>query len=201
MSRLGRPIQNVEVYLLDKYQQPVPIGAPGEVYIGGVGVAPNGYFKRPELSRERFLPHLFSEHPGAMLYRTGDVARYLNNGDLEYLNRADSQVKIRGFRIELGDIESTIAQYDGIQENIVIIREDQPNQKRLVAYYIPVAGQEIEHEALKKFLQDKLPEYMIPLAFVPLDSFPLTATMKVNRKLLPVPDLGQARENLPGTAK
>ncbi len=185
---IGRPLQNVQIYLLDQQQQPVPIGVAGEIYVGGVGVAPEGYFKRPEMSAYHFVPNPFADTPGDTLYRTGDIARYLNNRDLEYLHRADSQVKIRGFRIELGEIESTLAQYPGIRENIVMIREDQPEIKRLVAYYIPEADTELDFEHLKAHLPQKLPDYMVPVAFVALEEFPLTATMKVNRKRLPAPE-------------
>ncbi len=185
---IGRPIENVQIYLLDNYQKPVPIGVAGEVYIGGIGVAPHGYFKRDDLNAEKFIANPFSNTPGDKLYRTGDMARYLVNGDLEYLNRADTQVKIRGFRIELGEIESAIDQFEGVQENIVIIREDKKDDKRLVAYCIPKQGLSIDFDELKKHLKSRLPDYMIPLAFVKMDQFPLTATMKVNRNKLPLPE-------------
>ncbi len=185
---IGRPIDNVQIYLLDKHKVPVPIGVAGEVYIGGVGVAPNGYFKRGDLNAEKFIDNPFEKTFGEKLYSTGDMARYLTNGDLEYLYRADSQVKIRGFRIELGEIESAIDRYEEIQENVVIIREDQKDNKRLVAYYIPKAGQTVDADALKKYLKAKIPDYMVPVAFVEMDKFPLTATMKVNRGKLPHPE-------------
>ena len=167
--------------------QPVPIGAAGEVYVGGVGVAPGGYFKREELSREKFVNNPFAD--GEKIYRTGDMARYLPNGDLEYLRRADSQVKIRGFRIELGEIESAISQIDGVDENIVMVREDQKDNKILAAYLVMKNGQQADTAAFKRILKEKLPDYMVPTAFVEINEFPLTATLKVDRKKLPAPDL------------
>ncbi len=184
---IGRPIDNVQVYLLDQYMQAVPIGVAGELYIGGAGVAPNGYFKREVLNAEKFVDNPFDTF-GKKLYRTGDLARYLSNGDLEYLNRVDSQVKIRGFRIELGEIEAAIDQYDAIRENVVMIREDQKDKKQLVAYCIPKQGAQLDFEDLKQYLSKKLPDYMIPAAFVSMKQFPLTATMKVNRSKLPPPE-------------
>ncbi len=183
---IGRPINNVQVYLLDEKMQVVPIGASGEIYIGGIGVAKEGYFKRPELNVRKFVPSPFNSNE--KLYRTGDLARYLPNGDLEYLSRADFQVKIRGFRIELGEIEATIAQHSDISQNVVVVREDQPNDKRLVAYLITKKGTSFDTSVLKSFLKDKLPNYMIPVAFVSMESFPMTSSMKINRNKLPIPD-------------
>ncbi len=185
---IGRPLENVQIYLLDKKQNPVPIGAAGEIYVGGIGVAPKGYFKREALNAEKFIQNPFAGTPGERLYRTGDVARYLSDGKLEYLNRADTQVKIRGYRIELGEIESAIDQLEAIRENVVIIREDQPDNKRLVAYCIPQPGVSLDSDALKKALKAKLPDYMVPVAFVAMEKFPLTATMKINRSQLPLPE-------------
>ncbi|MFT5169342.1 MAG: amino acid adenylation domain-containing protein, partial [Saprospiraceae bacterium] len=185
---IGRPLENVQIYLLDNNLNPVPIGVAGEIYIGGVGVAPNGYFKREELNAEKFVDNPFKNTYGKKLYRSGDMARYLHNGDLEYLNRADTQVKIRGFRIEPGEIESAIGQFEGIRENVVIIREDQKDNKRLVAYCISDPGHTLDFNTLKKHLKKKLPEYMVPSAFVEMEKFPLTATMKINRNLLPLPE-------------
>lgn len=185
---VGQPINNVQIYLLDKYMNPVPVGVAGEIYIGGVGVAPEGYFKRPELTTEKFIDNPFEDRFGGKLYRTGDMARYLSNGDLEYLNRADNQVKIRGFRIELGEIESALSQHPQIKENVVVIREDQTGNKRLVAYLVPSNGKIDSGKLLKNYLRDKLPEYMLPSAFIPMAQFPLTATLKINRNLLPEPE-------------
>ncbi len=203
---VGRPINNVQLYLLDEFMQPVPIGCAGEVYVGGVGVSPNGYFKREELTEEKFvdLPeHLMPRdaqgnlqppcdfNPCSKIYRTGDVARYLPNGDLEYLRRADGQVKIRGFRIELGEIESAISQIEGVGENVVVVREDQKDNKILAAYVVMKNGQAVDGQFFKKSLKDKLPNYMVPTAFVGMSNFPLTATLKVDRKKLPAPDLSR----------
>ncbi len=186
---VGRPIKNVFLYLLDNELQPVPIGAAGEVYVGGVGVAPTGYFKRPELTASKFLNDPFSNQPGARMYRTGDIARYLKNGDLEYLHRADNQVKIRGYRIELGEIESAISQNKQIREVVVIVREDQPDNKYIAAYVIMKNGAELDSAGMKRELKSKLPDYMVPTAFVQMDAFPLTATLKISRSKLPVPEL------------
>lgn len=203
---VGRPINNVQIYLLDEFLQVVPIGAAGEVFIGGVGVAPGGYFKREELTEEKFIDlpeHLqvsdttfkvsdtLGQFQSKKIYRTGDIARYLPNGDLEYLRRADGQVKIRGFRIELGEIESAISQIEGVVENVVVVREDQKENKVLAAYVVMKNGKEVESNFFKKSLRNKLPEYMVPTAFVGMKKFPLTATLKVDRKKLPTPDLSR----------
>jgi thioesterase domain-containing protein/acyl carrier protein len=193
---VGRPINNVQIYLLDEFLQPVPIGAAGEVFIGGVGVAPGGYFKREELTEEKFIDlpeylQVSDTYPIPKIYRTGDIARYLANGDLEYLRRADGQVKIRGFRIELGEIESAISQIEGVAENVVIVREDQKDNKVLAAYVVMKNGKEVDGSFFKKFLKNKLPDYMVPTAFVGMKIFPLTATLKVDRKKLPAPDLSR----------
>lgn len=193
---VGSPINNVQVYILDKHMQPVPIGVGGEIYIGGIGVAPNGYYKRPDLTAQTFIRNPFQENGmDSKLYRTGDLARYLSNGDIEYLSRGDKQVKIRGFRIELGEIESAIAAYPEVRENILMVREDQPGNKQLVAYIIPKGQKKIDFSSLKLFLKDKLPEYMVPAAFVQLEAFPMTASMKVNRKKLPAPEFIPASDN------
>ncbi len=185
---IGKPINNVKIYILDQYQQAVPIGVGGEIYIAGIGVAPQGYYQLPELTAKAFIPNPFStEKNDATLYRTGDRGRYLPNGDIEYLNRGDKQVKIRGYRIELGDIEAAIRQFEGVQENRVMIREDQPNDKRLAAYLIVHNKTVFSIDALKGFLKEQLPEYMIPSAFVLMDKFPMTVSKKVDRSQLPIP--------------
>ncbi|MEO1625385.1 MAG: amino acid adenylation domain-containing protein [Bacteroidota bacterium] len=187
---IGRPISNVALYLLDEHKQQVPIGVPGELYIGGEGVAPEGYFKRADLNVEKFVENPFGGIGGPRLYRSGDMARYLSDGRLEYLQRADNQVKVRGFRIELGEVESALAQHPEVRENVVVIRNDQVGEQRLVAYVVASNGHPPTALALKEFLQQKLPGYMLPTAYVQMKEFPLTASQKVNRNALPVPDLG-----------
>ncbi|MBE8986272.1 non-ribosomal peptide synthetase [Nostoc sp. LEGE 12450] len=194
-SVIGRPIPDLQVYVLDEHQKPVPIGVPGEMYVGGAGVA-RGYLNRPELTAQRFISNPFSNNPKARLYKSGDLARYLPNGELEYLGRIDQQVKIRGFRIELGEIEALLAQHSAIWESAVLVREDEPGNtctersrsKRLVAYIVPKTEQSPTAAELRRFLKQKLPEYMIPSAFVQLEVLPLTANGKVDRRALPVPD-------------
>ncbi|EEK70326.1 hypothetical protein bcere0007_52480 [Bacillus mycoides] len=182
-SNIGKQIPDLEVYILDACQQPVPIGVAGELYIGGAGLA-RGYLNRPELTAERFIPHPFSSDPGARLYRTGDLARYLPDGNLDYLGRIDHQVKIRGFRIELGEIESALNAHVSIKEAVVIVREDQPGDKRLVAY---VVGDGNVGE-WRDYLKAELPSHMVPSGFVMMEAIPLTANGKVDRKALPVPE-------------
>lgn len=183
---IGRPIANTQLYLLDENQKLVPIGVPGELYIGGAGVA-RGYLNRPELTQQRFIPNPFSDEPNSRLYKTGDLARYLPDGNIEYLGRIDHQVKIRGFRIELEEIESLLAQHPLVNSVTVIAREDQPGDKRLVGYIVPQEQAPTSSE-LRQFLQEKLPEYMIPSAFLMLEVIPLTAHGKVDRQALPQPD-------------
>ncbi|MBZ0306535.1 MAG: non-ribosomal peptide synthetase, partial [Anaerolineae bacterium] len=179
---IGRPVANTRIYIVDKAMQPVPIGVPGELYIGGVGVT-RGYLNRPELTDERFLPDPF--RPGGRIYKTGDLCRYLPDGNMEFLGRADFQVKVRGYRIELGEIEAALAQHPAIIQSVAVVREDEPNYKRIVAYnrvhHQPTATE------LRQFLKEQLPEYMIPSAFVTLDSYPMTPTGKINRRALPAP--------------
>ncbi|MFN6478154.1 non-ribosomal peptide synthetase [Nostoc sp. DedQUE07] len=186
-SIIGRPIPDLKVYVLDEYKQPVPIGVPGEMYVGGAGVA-RGYLNRPELTAERFISHPFSNYDKARLYKTGDLARYLPNGDLEYLGRIDNQVKIRGFRIELGEIEALLAAHPDVWESVVVVQEDEPGNKRLVAYVVPQVGQSLTIQELRRFLSKQLPSYMVPSAFVQLEALPLTANGKIDRRALPVPD-------------
>jgi len=184
---IGRPLPNMQLYVLDAQQQPVPVGVPGELYVGGVSVA-RGYLNRPELTAERFLPDPFSSEPGMRLYRTGDRVRYRADGNLEFLGRIDQQVKLRGFRIELGEIEAVLAQHPTVADAVVLVREDQPDEPRLVAYMVAAAGQEVVPSDLRAFLQGHLPAHMIPAAFVVLEAFPLTPSNKVDRKALPAPD-------------
>ncbi|MHA6885078.1 non-ribosomal peptide synthase/polyketide synthase [Ralstonia pseudosolanacearum] len=185
---IGRPIANTQIYVLDVHQQPVPLGVTGEIYIGGAGVA-RGYLNRPELTAERFVANPFHGEGRERMYRTGDLGRWLPDGSLEYLGRADSQVKLRGFRIELGEIEARLSQCSGVREAVVTMREDTPGEQRLVAYY--VSDEAIEAQALREQLQSSLPEYMVPAAYVKLERLPLTPNGKLDRKGLPAPD-GQA---------
>ncbi|MGF1540613.1 MAG: amino acid adenylation domain-containing protein [Pleurocapsa sp.] len=181
---IGRPIANTELYILDKHLQPVPIGVLGELYIGGAGVA-RGYLNHPELTQEKFITNPFNK---SKLYKTGDLARYLRDGNIEYLGRIDHQVKIRGFRIELGEIEALIAQYPNVTSTTVIAREDKSGDKKLVAYIVPEKSKDFNSNQLHQFLHKKLPHYMVPSAFVQLDTLPLTPNGKVDRKALPAPD-------------
>jgi amino acid adenylation domain-containing protein len=186
---IGRPIANTQLYILDRYMNPMPIGVIGELYIGGAGVA-RGYLNRPELNQERFLADPFSGHNGARLYKTGDLARYRNDGILEYLGRVDNQVKVRGYRIELGEIEATLASDPRVKSCAVLVREDEPGNKQLVGYVVPRGGSSPTAEDLREFVKQKLPEYMAPAHFVFLDSIPLTQNGKVDRKALPAPSQG-----------
>jgi len=182
---IGRPITNTQVYVLDKQMQEVPIGVSGELYIGGIGLA-RGYLNRPELTAEKFIHNPFSDDPEARLYKTGDLVRYLSEGNLDFLGRIDHQVKMRGFRIELGEIEAVLTQHPKIREIVVMAREDIPGDKRLIAYV--VAKQPVPSTSeLRQFLAEKLPDYMIPSAFVSLETLPLTPNGKVDRQALPKP--------------
>jgi amino acid adenylation domain-containing protein len=184
---IGRPIANTQVYILDEYLNPVPIGVVGEIYIGGDGVA-RGYLNQPELTAEKFITHSFDGETAKRLYRTGDLARYRPDGNIEYLGRRDNQVKIRGYRIEPREIEAVLNQHVHIRESVVIAREDTPGDKRPVAYIVPVVPNSAPStNELRGFLCQKLPEYMIPSAFVFLDSLPLTPNGKLNRQALPMP--------------
>jgi amino acid adenylation domain-containing protein len=188
---VGPPIDNTEFYVLDARKQLVPTGVAGELYIGGVGVA-KGYFQRPDLTADRFIPDTFSATPGARLYRTGDLVRRLSSGEFDFLGRADGQIKLRGFRIELGEIETALSKASGVDQAVVMLREDTPGDKRLVAYLIPSNGSTPHAADLRTYLLAKLPDYMIPAAFISLPSFPLTANAKIDRRALPVPDWAPA---------
>jgi amino acid adenylation domain-containing protein len=183
---IGKPMDNTQVYLLDTRRQPVPVGVTGELYVGGAGVA-RGYLHRPDLTAERFLPDPFRPGPRALLFKTGDLGRYLPGGDIEYLGRADYQVKVRGFRIELGEVESAISQHPGVKQVVVTARDYGEGDLRILAYVIP-AGATPSAGDLRAFVRDRLPEYMVPSAFAILDRLPLTPSGKVDRKALPLPE-------------
>jgi amino acid adenylation domain-containing protein len=184
---IGRPIANTQIYVLDEHLQEVPIGESGELYIGGVGLA-KGYLNRPELTAERFIPHPFSDEAGARLYKTGDLARYLPNGQIAFLGRADHQIKILGYRIEPDEIVSVLNRHPAIQTSVVVAREDTLGQKHLVAYLVLVPGAKTTISSLQEALMRHLPDYMIPSVFVLLETLPLTPNGKVDRPALPPPD-------------
>lgn len=184
---IGRPIRNTEVYLLDSFGQPVPVGVPGELCIGGAGVT-RGYLKRPDLTQAKFVKHPFSDNKEARLYRTGDLARYLPDGSIEYLGRLDDQLKIRGFRIELGEIETCLGEHEAVQQAVVVLREVRAEEKSLVAYVVMKPEYEPDTGVLRRHLKERLPAYMVPSFYVPVEKFPLLPNGKLNRKALPAPD-------------
>ncbi|MEH2229331.1 MAG: non-ribosomal peptide synthetase [Nostoc sp.] len=183
---IGRPIANTQVYILDNNLQSVSIGEVGELYIGGDGLA-RGYLNRPDLTAEKFISHSFDGNLATRLYKTGDLARYLPDGNIEFLGRIDNQVKIRGFRIELGEIEREIAQHPDVREVVVLARQDEAGEKQLTAYIVPHYNSGYTHNKLRGFLQQRLPNYMVPSVFVMLESLPLTVNGKVDRHKLPAP--------------
>jgi amino acid adenylation domain-containing protein len=185
---IGRAIANTQIYLLDAGLQPVAVGVTGELHVGGAGMA-RGYLNQPELTAERFICHPFSAEPGARLYKTGDLARYLQDGTIEFLGRSDDQVKIRGFRIELGEIEAVLLQHPDVEEAAVVLRDQEGRNERLVAYVVwHQMSANITANELRNFLAEKLPQYMIPLSFVSLKALPLTTNGKLDRRALPQPD-------------
>ncbi len=186
-ATIGRPIANTRVYLLDQHCRPVPLGMAGEICIGGAGLA-RGYLNRPELTAEKFIPDPYSPEGGRRMYRTGDLGRYLAEGNLEFLGRADHQVKIRGFRIELGEVESLLGQHPQVREAVVVAREDQPGDRRLVGYVVPREAGSATGDGLREFLKERLPEHMVPSFFVVMDALPLSANGKVDRQALPAPE-------------
>jgi len=185
---IGRPVANTQIYILDSTLQPTPIGVPGELHIGGIQLA-RGYLNRPDLTAEKFISDPFGDDPGARLYKTGDLARFRPDGNIEYLGRTDFQVKLRGLRIELGEIETVLEKCGGVRQAVVAVREDAPGDRRLVAYLIAGSGKELRPDDLQRELKEWLPEYMVPSRFVFMDRFPMTTSGKVDRKALPAPPL------------
>jgi aspartate racemase len=183
---IGRPVANTQVYILDRNLRPVAQGCVGELYIGGCGLA-RGYFNRPELTAEKFIPHPFGTEAGARLYRSGDLARYLPSGDIEFVGRTDEQVKIRGYRIELGEVEAALSGHPGTREAVVLARDTAAGEKQLAAYLTTRDERAPSIKELRQYLKQKLPEYMVPSAIVVLDEMPLTANGKVDRRALPAP--------------
>jgi acyl-coenzyme A synthetase/AMP-(fatty) acid ligase len=185
-SLIGTPIPDLRLYLLDSQLRPALPGVDGEIYVGGAGVA-RGYLNRPQLTSERFVADPFAGQPGAVMYKSGDLARFLENGDIEYLGRGDMQVKIRGFRIELGEIEATLVEHPGVQQAVVSARRDGPGEQKLVAYFVKKADRLPTANDLREFLKARLPEHMVPYAYVQLDALPLTVNGKIDRTALPPP--------------
>lgn len=184
---IGRPFAGCEIYILDRRLEPTPVGVPGELYIGGAGLA-RGYLQRPDLTAERFVPHPFSDRPGARLYRTGDRARFLADGQVEFIGRVDEQIKIRGFRIEPGEVESAIGQHPLVRQTAVVAHAEPSGEKRLVAYLAVTDDETFSEADIRRLLEQKLPDYMMPSAFVLLEELPLSPSGKINRRALPKPD-------------
>ncbi|HEX7241006.1 MAG TPA: amino acid adenylation domain-containing protein, partial [Longimicrobiaceae bacterium] len=193
LPSIGAPVANTQLYVLDRALAPAPLGVPGELFLGGDSLA-RGYLGRPELTAEKFVPDPYGR-PGARLYRTGDRARWLGTGEVEFLGRVDQQVKVRGFRIEPGEVEAALEEHPGVREALVYVREDAPGERRLVGYV--VAEEEVGAEELRGHLAGSLPEYMVPSAFVVLDAFPLTPSGKIDRRSLPAPDAAEAGAYVP----
>jgi acyl carrier protein len=191
-GRIGRPITDLQLYILDPQLQPVSIGVPGEIYVAGEGLA-RGYLNHPELTAARFIPNPFSDRPGERLYRTGDLARRMPDDDIEYLGRIDLQVKIRGFRIELGEIESALRSHPAVLEAAVVARDNWAGEKHLVAYLVTREEQSHAPSQFRRFLSEKLPEHMIPSLYLTIETMPLTSNGKLDRKALPAPEVLRKR--------
>ena len=197
---IGGNIPDLRIYVLDEYLEPVAAGVVGELYVGGAGVA-RGYLKRAGLSAERFIADPYGKVAGARMYRTGDLGRWSREGVLEYWGRADQQVKIRGFRIELGEIEAALKVEAGVAQAAVMVRDDHAGGKQLVAYVVAAAGDELDTASLRRKMKERLPEYMVPSAFVMIDQMPLTANGKLDRKALPAPQPTAEAYSAPRTAE
>jgi amino acid adenylation domain-containing protein len=189
LPTIGRPIANTEIHILNERMQQVPIGEPGEIYIGGAGLA-RGYRNRPDLTADRFVPNPFSSEPGARLYKTGDVARYLPGGQIAFLGRVDEQIKIRGFRIEPAEIVRVLEEHPAVKASIVLAREVEPGDKRLVAYFVSATKAQPTFTELRNFIAARLPDYMVPAIFVKMETLPLNPNGKIDRAALPEPDVG-----------
>jgi amino acid adenylation domain-containing protein len=187
LPSIGRPIDGVQIYILNENMQQVTVGESGEIYIGGSSLA-RGYRNRPELTAERFVPNPFNSNPDARLYRTGDLGRFLPNGEIAFLGRVDEQVKVRGYRIEPAEVVKVLDEHPAIQASVVVAREVEPGDKRLVAYFVPESKAKTTHAELRNFLAGRLPDYMIPSVFVTLDELPLNSSGKVDRAMLPAPE-------------
>jgi amino acid adenylation domain-containing protein len=190
---IGHPISNAKIYVLNARQQPVPIGVLGEIYVAGGGLS-RGYLNQPGLTAERFVPNPFTDEPGARLYRTGDLGRHLPDGNIEFVGRTDQQVKIRGLRVELSEIESVLNRYADVRQAVVIAREDVPGEKRLIAYVVADGSGDAATTDLRRFISEKLPDYMVPAVFIFLEALPMTPSGKVDRLGLPAPN--QSMRNL-----
>lgn len=190
---IGKPIWNTDVYVLDAGLQPVPPGVIGELYIAGEGLA-NGYLGKPELTAERFVANPYGE-PGKRMYRTGDLVKWRNDGVLEYVSRADHQIKIRGFRIELAEIEMVLQRHENVKQAVVMVREDRPNDKRIIAYIVAEGKEQIDLAEIRSYVSESLANYMVPSAFVVLEELQLTPNGKVDRKKLPAPDFNEMNKD------
>lgn len=194
LPSIGRPISNTQIFLLDEDLQTVPPGSVGELHIAGAGVG-RGYLQDPELTREKFIPNPFDKDPASRLYKTGDLARALPDGTFEFVGRTDDQVKIRGYRIEPNEVSAVLCKHESVQSGIVVPVKEASGSQFLAAYMVLKQGAQVDAGTLRKYLQAHLPDYMIPNAFVVLDSFPLTTNGKVDRAALPVPDSNNSRKN------